>query len=67
MNDLTFGTTLLASFAALLAAVLIESLSPVPPPHAAVAFAASQPAPERVAQAGSAGCPRVALAPVSIR
>ena len=67
MNDLAFGTTLLASFAALLAGVIIESMAPVPAPHAAVAIAASRPAPQRIAQAGSMACPKLALAPVAIR
>ena len=67
MNDLAFGTTLLASFAAQIAAVIIECMSPVPALRPAAAIAASGAAPVQVAQAAGATCPRLALAPVAVR
>ncbi len=66
MNDLAFGATLLALFAALIAAVIIEITSPVPVAHAAVK-AGSRSAPERVARTDIAGCPKLAMAPVAVR
>jgi len=65
MNDLTFGTTLLACFAATVLTVCIEATTPAEPTRAAPAVAQGDHNPKRVAREQDKGCTTVAAAPIA--
>lgn len=67
MNDLTFGATLLACFAATVATVWMEATSPTEPPRAASAAVHSSRTATQVANDRDGDCTKVAAAPLAAR
>jgi len=65
MNDLTFGATLLACFAATVVTVWIEATTATAPTRAVPGVAQSNGNPKRVAQNQDKSCTTVAVAPIA--
>ena len=65
MDDITFGTTLLACFAATVFTVWVEATAPTEPTRAAPALAQCNGNPKRIAKDQDNGCTTVAVAPIA--